>query len=754
MVSSIKKHASVAAILVAGFTSLTCANLAMAQSDIPTPPKVLDAVEEIVVTAERREEQSQNVPMAITTLSEESLERQQVRSIAQLGEIVPNFSIAPNTGTSSSARIFLRGVGESESFFTADTPVGIYIDDVYIARQTGALFDLFDVERIEVLRGPQGTLYGRNSSAGALKLVTKKPSLGEYAGKVELAAGDYSQIGVRASGNLPIGEKVALQGGFLMRNRDGYTRNQFNGSEVNDQDVKGARLSLLAEPTERFSTLFAFDYIKERSTPGYPVPLALDGTGDPFSNPVPKTGSTFVTNSDIEGPVNDLNQWGLGATLEFNVSDDMTIKSITSYRTMDNLLYMDADGDVYGPAPSPARYHVHQDQDQYQAAQELQLLGSAMGSRLNYVTGVFFFRENNKQDTQSVTGLPALYGQPVASAGRLDLTNIAREELTTDSYAVFGSATFNVTDQLSVTAGLRYTEENKDFSNHVILPNGTVEVDCLNQTVSPATRVASRPCTAPEIALGYSDFTNQSSFDKSWNDWTPRFVVDYQFTDSVMMYASAAKGFKGGTTSGRDTNPLRNLNRLIGDPETNWSYELGVKADWLERRLRTNLAVFHNEYKGLQAGLVTPDGAFGRINSGNITFEGAELEVTAVPIEGLELTGSVGLLDSKYTKWSASLSTCAPQGITTNDQYLNLPIKQAPDWQYRLGANYSYDLGKRGVVSVGADYTAKDDYYNNVCGTEGISTKDYEFLSAQLRWEDATGKVLVTLSGTNLTDSE
>ena len=164
--------------------------------------------------------------------------------------------------------------------------------------------------------------------------------------------------------------------------------------------------------------------------------------------------------------------------------------------------------------------------------------------------------------------------------------------------------------------------------------------------------------------------------------------------------------------------------------------------------------MFHNEYDGLQYGVTAPDGGFGRINAGNATIEGLELEVTAVPVEGLELNGALGLQDSEYTKWTAALSTCAAQGLTTVDQYLKLPLKQSPKWSYRLGANYSHDLGGRGVVSLGADYSAKDKHYNNVCASPGIAVQDYEFLNAQLRWESASGKLLVTLAGTNLTDSE
>ena len=751
---SLASRAFVAAIAVAGLTAGNTGALALAQ-DAPASGNVLQALEEVTVTAQRREESEQSIPMAITALSAAALERQQIRSIAQLNDVVPNFAITQNTGTSSSAKIYMRGIGESESFFTADTPVGIYVDDVYIARQTGALFDLFDIERLEVLRGPQGTLYGRNTSAGAVKLISKKPTLRETLGQAELTVGSYNRLDVRATGNLPIGDSTALQGAILMRTRDGYTRNLFDGKDVNDQDIKGLRLSLLTEPTDRFRALLTADYVRERSTPGYPAPIQLNASRDVPSDPVPKSGSWWETNSDIVDPMNDLDQWGISATLEFEATDALTLKSITSYRKLDNLLYLDADGDIYAPAPSiVSSYNVFQDQSQYQVSEELQALGTLMDQRLKYVAGLYFFREFNEQDSKSVIGVPALFGLPSASAGRIDLTNIAREELTTDSYAAFASGTFDITDRLSLTAGLRYTRESKDFANQVILPNGTQQVVCLNTTTVTPMQAAAAPCTPAQIALGYFDFTNQSTFDKTWTDWTPRLVVDYQLTDAAMVYLSAAKGFKGGTTSGRDVAALRNFSRIVGDPEINWSYEVGLKADWLDRRLRSNIAAFHNEYEGLQLSLATSGGGFGRINAGDVEFEGAELELVAVPIEGLELRGALSLLDAKYTSWSGALTTCADQGLTTVEQYLDLPIKESPKWGYRIGANYSYDLGARGVVSAGADYTAKDDSFNNVCGTAGISRQGNEFLSAQLRWEDSAGKLLVALAGTNLTDSE
>jgi iron complex outermembrane receptor protein len=717
--------------------------------------RVVQGLEEVVVTAQRREESLQSVPVAVTTLSEAMLERQNIRNIAALDQIVPNIVMNPNTGTSSASKIFLRGVGEDESFFTADTPVGLYVDDVYIARQTGAMFDLFDVERLEVLRGPQGTLYGRNTSAGAVKLVTRKPELGATSARAEVAVGNFDLRSVRLSGNLPLGDKAAVQLAGLLRERDGYTKNRVTGKDVNDQDVKGARASLLVQPTDGFRATLVGDLIRERSTPGYAIPLQLNSLGDPLADPVPKTGDFYVTNSDIVGPQNDLDQYGLSLTLEFDATDALKLKSVTSYRALDNQLYLDADGDTLAPAPSRAGlFHLFQDQQQYQVSQEFQGTGSALGGKLEYVAGVFWFKEHNDQITKSVIGLPALFGLPSASAGRIDLTNAADEVLTTDAYAAFASATYHFSEQLSGTVGLRYTSESKDYRNQVLLPSGAVQVVCLNRTGATAVQAAAAPCTPAQTALGFTNFTNASAFDRSWNDVTPRFVLDYKLTPSALLYASAAKGFKGGTTSGRDTAALRNLNRIVGAPETNWSYEAGLKADWLDNRLRTNVAAFYNKYKGLQFGVTTPDGGFGRINAGDAEIKGVELEATAVPVEGLELSASVGVLDGKYTEWTASLGTCAAQGLSTRQQYLDLDLKQAPKWSYRLGGNYSVDMGGAGVLSFGADWSAKAKHYNNLCNSEGIAVQDYQFLNAQVRWENADGNLLVTLAGSNLTDEE
>jgi iron complex outermembrane recepter protein len=745
--------------LCCGAATLALGLAASAGAQTATAPdsKVLTAIEEIVVTAERRSESQQSVPIAVTAVSEAMMERQQITSIQALDRLVPNIVINQNTGTSSASKIFLRGVGEDESFFTADTPVGIYVDDVYIARQTGAMFDLFDVERMELLRGPQGTLYGRNTSAGALKLVSRKPSLKESTAQADLTLGNFGQRSVRASANMVVSETVALQVAGLVKKRDGFTDNVFNGDSVNNQDVRGARASLLIQPNESLRLTLVGDIIREDSSPGYPTPLVIDRSNPALARPTSqaKLGDFFKTNSDIDTPQNDIDQNGLSATLEWDASDSLTLKSISSFRELSNLLYLDADGDrLAAPAAgqvNPARFHLFQDQIQWQASQEFQATGTALDGKLNYVGGVFYFFEWNDQQTKSVIGIPALLALGIPT-GLFSATNTADETLKTSSYAAFGSATYNITDQLGLTVGLRWTEETKRYTNAVLLPTGAQQVVCL--AASRLANLAAAPCTAAQTAAGGLTFANGSGFEATWSDWTPRFVLDYQWTDDILTYLSAAKGFKGGTTSGRTTAASENFSRLIGQPETNWSYEAGLKADWLDGKLRTNLAAFYNEYTGLQFGVTLPSGGFGRINAGNATIKGLELEATAVPVSGLELFGNLGLLDGEYDTFSASLGTCTAQGITTLNGLLGLDLKQTPEWSYRVGFSYAYDAGSVGVFSLGSDYTAKAKHYNNLCNSEGIAVKDYEALNAQLSWEDPRGNWLVTLAGKNLTDAE
>ena len=692
------------------------------------------ALEEIIVTAQRREENLQKVPIAVSALGSAMLEELDLRTIRDVSSVVPNLWMETNTGLSSGARASLRGIGEDESYFTSDTPVGMYIDDVYIPRQTGALFDLNEVERIEVLRGPQGTLYGRNTSAGAIKIVTRKPS-DTLQAHAELTAGDYDRLDVRAGVSGPLGDRLAGQVAVLSRQRDGYDRNLVNGARVNDQDVMAGRVALQFNPTDNLDLLLAYDKVRERSTPGYATGLTLrgpDGLGA-FDENDQVDGDTDVhtLRSDLTNPINDVDQQGVSLTATWNVAN-VTIKSITAWRELSNTLLLDADGqDTCFGIAAPC-LHLFQDQRQDQLSQELQLQGKAFDDRLNYIVGAYYFEESNAQRTENI--ILAQFGENQYSDSALD----------TDSIALFTSATFALTDRANLTAGVRWTRDSKDFRNAVFEPGGAPALVCAD----PQTRevFGTGACVgAPAGAI-----TDQLSreIDKSWSAVTPRVAFDYQLTPTAMAYASASEGFKSGSFDGREVGTsLYNLQPIA--PETVYTYEVGAKTEWFERRLRANVAVFLNDFQDLQGtGTDQSTGALTRFSVGDVETKGAEVEVVAEPIDNLTFTANLGLLDTKFTKINFDqVADCGPVGTGTTD----LQLKFAPKVASFLGVNYRIPLPV-GAVAVGGDWTHKSSFYHSSCNPLPSREDGYDLFNAQLGYESEDGRWSVTAQVRNLSD--
>lgn len=709
---------------IAGATALSIAiqlalSPAYADERRAAPLTTLSAIE---VTARRVTEDVQSVPIAVTAIDAALIERQQITNIRSLEAAIPNIVFVPNTGQMSAATIFLRGVGEDESFFTADPPVGIYIDDVYIPRQTGALFDLYDIARLEVLRGPQGTLYGRNTSAGAVKLESRRPQL-EFGFNSDIRVGSYDRQDLRLSVTGPlIGEQLAGQVAVMSRQSDGYTRNLVDGRRVNDQDIKGVRASLLWRPDERFEMLLVGDGTNERSGPGYGVAIVNDAVPGRLA----QVNDWHDTRSDLLDPIQDVDQAGASLTMTYN-APSATLKAITAWRELTQDILLDADGRDgnplnLGPAPGFVAFHLAQTQEQRQFSQELQVTGSQLGDRLTYAAGLYYFNERNGQYTTNLAFVPA--------TTRPRTVNHTYVTLDTESIAVFGDLTYALTDAFSVSAGLRWTQDDKDFNVEAL--NGAGQIR-LTTTGIPASR----------------------SIAESWSDTTPRVSLNYQLSGKsweALAYLSAAKGFKSGGFDGREGNPDYIMTQLGPiDPETVWSYEAGLKADWLDSRLRTNVAIFFNDYKDMQFGITKTDGSgFTRLNAGDAEISGVELELTAVPTEGLELFANFGYLDGEYTKFRDP-SACF--FATESEAKSTLELKKAPKTTWRIGGNYTYDFGAGGQVIVGADYSEKDRYYNNLCNSAVIATTGYENLNAQIAYQSADGRWRLTLSGTNLTDA-
>ncbi|WP_269792546.1 TonB-dependent receptor [Stenotrophomonas sp. Iso1] len=550
-----------------------------------------DAVQldQVSVTAQRREAQMQKTPLSMSVITGPALDRMQIKRVDDIKFTTPNIIIEQNTGTSSGAKIIMRGVGADESMFTNDPAVALYIDDVYIARQNGAMLDLYDVDRIEVLRGPQGTLYGRNATGGAIRYISKKPT-GEDKLSFDGSVGNLGRFDGRAMFATRIGETLDVSAAVLSRNRDGIMRDIAQNRWVNDQDVLAGRLAFASTWGEASYATLSIDRLRERSTPAWGTPVMLDAN----DHVIPKLGSFYKTRSDTLG-INDLDQFGVALTSETDFGT-FSWRSILHYRTLDHHFYMDVDG------TDQMRYHLEQDQKQNQRGYEAQFTSQLEGP-FSWVAGVFTFWEHNDQPTRN----------DIFTRGG---TNYIQQDTT--AYAVYAQGDYKFNDKLTLTLGGRYSYENKDFSLRAVRANGD------------------------------PNFTK--NLEKSWNrpDW--KALLSYNFSDNVMGYASVTTGFKSGGFNGRGTT-FATITPV--DAETLRAYEVGVKSTLWDNRLRLNADYYRLDYDGIQLTAVNQDGVFVMTNATGALIQGFEVDAQAQLTDKLRVDASIGTIDGEYKNYSA-----------------------------------------------------------------------------------------------------
>ncbi|MEE4271749.1 MAG: TonB-dependent receptor [Thermoanaerobaculales bacterium] len=707
-------------------------------------------IENIMVTARRVEEPLQQSPVAITALTTSQLEDQHITNIQELALATPNLWMEKNTSSSSGARAAIRGIGEDESMFTSDTPVGIYIDDVYIPRQLGAQFDLYETERLEVLRGPQGTLYGRNTSAGAIKLISKQPH-SEFALNLEAALGNFDRMDFRGMVNVPVADWFSFQLAAMTRSHDGFDENLYDGNDVNDQDIWGTRLSLRFMPSDSVDILVVGDVLKESSTPGFPlgfVPQApfINGFGVgqwSFEHQLDGDTDPHTLLSDLEPPyLNDLDQSGIYATIDWQVSEEMSFKSVSAWRELSSEFFVDGDGQVgnqFLPGIIPEflpLFHIFQDQTQDQISQELQLLGT-IGTKIDYVGGLYYFTESNQQITENVVlSLPGL-------------NRYTDSSLDTDSYAGFASFDFHLLDNLTLTAGGRWTEDTKDFDITVFNPDGSQMIAC----VGPGGEIidSQAPC-GPDAPPGSVDTPVEKHLDDSWSRFTPRLALAWNAADNILAYVDLSTGFKSGAFDGRANEGSTVLPLEPIPPEDISSFEIGMKGDFFHNTWRLNIAAFLNQYDDLQGTGTDPDGNFLRFSLGDVETSGAEIETIVVPIDGLQLTGNLALLDTKFTEQNFNQAVdCAPYG--TGD--IDLELKYSPKTSYRIGALYTTpNKVAGGYFSIGANYSYKAKHFLGFCNAGAQTQPAYDVVDGIIAYDTANGHWRFELAGKNITDEE
>ncbi len=682
---------------------------AQAQEDGASP------IEEVVVTARRREESLQSVPIAISAFDASELERLQADQLDGIQGAVPNLNLVQGRGSASSANVFIRGIGQPDALQTFDPAVGIYLDDVYVSRIQGALFSLYDIERIEVLRGPQGTLYGKNTIAGAIRLVTRKPSE-EFEARGELTVGDYSRIGGRfyVSGGLT--DTLAASFSGLVDQRDGLVDDPLSGREYNDRDNTSGRFALAWTPNEDFEALFAVDATRQKNalTTGR-LESELRQTdlvlGQVVLQPAPTNEYDFQSSSTLANdPGQDLNHWGSSLTLSWDVNDAYSLKSISAWRKLEADFFIDIDatpfevGDVFVGIV------------QEQISQEFQLLYDD-GGAFRGVAGLYYLHENvGSQQAAFADDFLALGGFP------LDFLRTIGDDLTLDSYAVFAQGTYEFNDRLSATFGIRYTTEDKDYY----------------RTTSTFSNVAF--LTLPPFV--YVD-------DKSWNATTPSVSLDYQFTDNVMYYGSISRGFKSGGFNGRANSTTETGDF---DPETVWTYEVGAKSTLADGRMQLNTALFYSDYKDFQARVAevvdptapVPTFAFPVLNAGKLDIWGVELEADWLATDALLLSAQIGYLDADYKEF---LDDSRPGGDRSGDKP---PF--APDWTTRLAATYTFDLGSNGALMLGADANYRGEAWLSVDNRDVLTQDRFWLFNALATWTSGDQRWSVTGGIKNISD--
>ncbi len=618
-------------------------------------------LDDIVVTAQRRSESVQNVPIAVSAFSVDQLASRGITSPLQLIQYVPNLFGSNNTGLGSANAYYIRGLGNTETIATFDPPVGTYIDDIYMSRQNGNNFAFFDIDRIEVLRGPQGTLFGRNTTGGAVNVILKKPS-DKLGGYIEAAYGAYHKKLVRGSIDLPFSEGVQFKLSGYYQKDDGYVHNTTTGETLNDSDLAGIRGAVQFKFTPELTWNVSAAYMRNDGEnllnfvcdPKNPTNCngRFATTGMRENPPVTAAGpyaGTLDLVSLLGGRVVPVNATGrkaffpLGNKVDTQLytsnlqwaGDGFTVNLITGFIDLKQKYALDfADGrglpNVANPTPAVAGFArggfaILNDGVHRQTTNELKINGKAFGGLLDYVAGVYVYNEKNTTDFAD------LFGPSFLLADR-----VLRNKTT--AKAGYFQGDLNVTDQVKLTAGIRYTDEKKTFSvsdNRSFCQSGLVVGRCLNDSnLFVAT-------AAGNVAIPNEQRTKI---------WTPRFAINFKPNTDTLLFASATRGFKSGGWNARGSAP----NTLLPfDPEKVWSYELGAKTEFLDRRLRVNLTGFWLETKALQ----TPS-AFIDPQTGTATFitqnfadyrnRGIELEVTAVPVRGLNLYANLGYQNDKY----------------------------------------------------------------------------------------------------------
>ena len=664
-------------------------------------------LEEIVVTAERREQNLQTIPTTVSALSARTIEEADIHDLTDIATRIPGLTFSPFSPGQNI--VALRGASSNDDGAGTDNSIAVFVDDVYLGRVSNINPELFDIERIEVLRGPQGTLYGKNTIGGAINVYSTRPNTEEFEGKIRVNVGNYGRVDVAGLLTGPLGENWGGKISVSSRQRDGWVRNQALNKDLKDDDTLAVRGQLLYEG-ESFEAMLSGDFSSLDVEDMARIPI---NTGDP-NDPAIWTGGSYAAlcpalNADCSAnPVDGFakrDAFGVSARLSWSL-DAGELISITAYRENEADWNMDSTGTDILPLIDDI------DDTTEQFTQEFRWV-SEVNDRFNYVVGAWFLKE----DTDRTECFDLSLGSdctPDADGGTTDWYRQVNE---TTSVAVFGQFDYAFADNWILTLGGRYTRDDKDISNEANAGNFVI----INQTFA-------------------------STESESWNAFTPRISLSYQPSDTSTVYATIAQGFKSG---GFPAAPQGIAFTLPLDQEEALNIEFGFKSD-LADNFRLNAAAFFTQYKDLQIqtfGPLTPAAAFGTFqtfNAGDADAKGVELEFTWLPTDNLSISGFYSYLDTEF-------DTTNIPGTAFPDQS-GQDLIRAPNSKYNINVDYARPLNSGGELAFGLSYRFTDDQRGEL--EPWAVQPSFNLLDARIAWTNANANFEIAVWGKNLTDEE
>ena len=723
-------------------------------------------MEEIVVTARKREESIQDTPIAVSAFSGASLEARGIEKIDGIAAITPNMTfsnINTNAGGGSNASVYIRGVGQTDFIPSADPGVGLYVDGVYLARSIGSGRDLIDIERVEVLRGPQGALFGRNTIGGAVAIHTIKPH-SEFDARVKVKVGNDDRQDISGRVNIPITDSLFTSFSAAKFKQDGFVENPITGDDTGDDDTWALRGALRWEASDNLVIDINADYSEDdengqprvsTSDPSRAVafipPDSPTGTGNggfqhnfflgansPFNGPdapfppqgVPELrqfSNCDATPDNIEGTNADCANastvglgkntgtedayyeadiWGVAGTVEWGITDNLRLKSITAYRDLDSKFGHDGDNSPFYLS------WVRDVYEQNQFSQELQLLGSSFDGSLDWILGGYYFEEEGENIN------------PVDFAA-IDIESGADYE--NESQAAFAQGTYHFLERWHFTAGIRYTDDTKDF-----IVKGDIQT--------------AFPILAPPN-VGRVTLIDNGTTRLDEDDWTPMFNLAFDWTDDLMVYATYSEGFKSGGVQQRNAGVF-GPKAPTYSPEYVDSYETGFKFSSADGGFVLNMAAFYADYTDIQLETLAPEGIAPQLeNAGDAEIKGVELESRWAPTNNLFFEVAVGYIDAEITDVD-------PDATDSGGPAEGDTVPYVPEWNYAVSAIYILDLADWGTVTPRVDYSWRDDVFFTPDNDPGNTQESYGIWNASISWNSPNDRYGVSAHWLNIADED